>query len=80
MNFITISDFKTIKCVDSITIVSDIEKGTTFAKAGDIAYKAQKDLDATKPIKFMYKEDEGFDQGCFINVTENNKFKVVCTL
>ena len=80
MNFLTVSDFKTITGCDSITIVSDSEKGTTFAKAGDNTYKAQKDLDGTKPIKFMYKEDEGFDQGCFINVTENNKFKVVCTL
>ena len=80
MNFLSISDFKTITGCDSITIVSDSEKGTTFAKCGDTTYKAQKDFDSTKPIRFMYKDDEGFDNGCFINVTDNNRFNVVCTL
>lgn len=80
MNFLSIDDFKTITGATSITIVSDTEKGTTFAKAGDTAYKAQRNFDSTKPIRFMYKDDEGFDNGCFINVPENNKFKVVCTL
>ena len=80
MNFLSISDFKTITGCDSITIVSDSEKGTTFAKAGDTAYKAQRGFDSTKPIKFMYSDDEGFNNGCFINVTDNNRFNVVCTL
>lgn len=80
MNFLSISDFKTITGATSITIVSDSKKGTTFAKAGDTAYKVQKDFDSTKPIRFIYKDDEGFDAGCFINVTEDNRFNVVCTL
>jgi len=68
MNFLSVEEFKTITGCDEIRFLWNAETGKLFASANDKIYKAQQGITANKPIKFMYSDEEGFDNGCFINV------------
>ena len=69
MTFISVETFKaetgTTGAIDFL--ISKDKK--LFASAKGKNYKAQGTLDPKKPIRFMYSEAEGFDSGCFVNVT-----------
>lgn len=78
MNFISVSDFKTITGATEIKFIKNIDTDKLFVSTGDKSYKAQQSITTSKPIKFMYKDDEGFDNGCFTNV--ESKINVVFTL
>ena len=78
MNFLSISEFKTITGATEIKFIKNLDTDKLFVSTGDKSYKAQQGITANKPIKFMYKDDEGFDAGCFTNV--ESKINVVFTL
>ena len=80
MNFVTIEDFKNITGATKLKFIANEETGKLFIVAGTSAYKCKQNIDDSKPIKFMYKEDEGFEKGCFVNVPEPAKYKTVFTL
>ena len=79
MNFLSISEFKTITGATKISFIKNNDTDKLFVSTGDKkSYKAQQGIVANKPIKFMYDDSEGFDNGCFTNV--ESKINVVFTL
>ena len=67
--FLSVEDFKSATNTTGKEIEfmsSDPTK--LFGAIGGKTYKAQSDLDPSKPVKFMYSETEGFNEGCFVNV------------
>ena len=79
MNFISVEDFKNLTGAKELKFIASEDSGKLFVGVGTTAYKCQQNIDGTKPIKFMYK-DNLFADGCFVNVTETTKYKTVFTL
>ena len=78
MNFLSVEEFKTITGANEIKFIMNTDTNKLFVSTGDKAYKAQQGINNSKPIKFMYSDEEGFDNGCFTNV--ESKINVVFTL
>ena len=78
MNFLTVEEFKNITKCDEIKFIMNTDTDKLFVSTGDKAYKAQQGINNSKPIKFMYSDEEGFDKGCFTNV--ESKINVMFTL
>ena len=78
MNFLTVEEFKNITKCDEIRFIKNNDTDKLFVSANNKAYKAQQGITNNKPIKFMYSDEEGFDNGCFTNV--ESKINVMFTL
>ena len=78
MNFISVEEFKNITKCDEIRFIMNNDTDKLFVSANSKAYKAQQGITNNKPIKFMYSDEEGFDNGCFTNV--ESKINVMFTL
>ena len=78
MNFLSVEEFKNFASASEIKFITNQDTGKIFASTGDKTYKVQQGITAGKPIKFMYSDEEGFDNGCFTNV--ESKINVVFTL
>lgn len=66
--FLSIEQFKSQTNTQAIDILQSPTTSKLFASCGGKSYKAQQDLNGALPIRFMFNETEGFDQGCFVNV------------
>ena len=67
--FLSIEDFKVAtNTTDRKIEFMSSDPTKLFAAIGGKTYKAQASLDPSKPVKFMYSEAEGFNEGCFVNV------------
>ena len=73
---ISIDEFKKIEGVDKVEII-DHPKFKLFASCSNgKKFKAQGNLDVTKPVEFLHEEDN-WNEGCFFNA---NKANVILSL
>lgn len=75
--FINIPELKARLSVDSISIVKSPITGKLFADAGGKKFKVQADIDFDLPIKFMWEEIKGFEDGCIVNVSSENTIRTL---
>ena len=78
MNFLSVEEFKTFTGATEIKFIMNHDTNKLFVSTGDKTYKAQQGISGVRPIKFMYSDEEGFDNGCFTNV--ESKINVMFTL
>lgn len=80
MRFLTINELKAELGVDKLQLGTTKRGKRKLTDNGDkptFVLNVQGDLDSTKPMRFMYDEEQGVQSGCLINITEDESGNVV---
>ena len=68
MHFLSMEEFKDKLGVSTVNILKSKTTNKLFASIGGKSFKVQQTITSSKPIKFIYNDVEGFDNGCITNV------------